>query len=347
MMEVTDRYFRLMLRWISRDVHLYTEMVHARAVLADPARFLSYSPEEHPVILQLGGDSPVDLAEAAKLGAEFGYDEINLNCGCPSDRVQRGGFGACLMADPELVAHCVSAMSGAGIPVTVKHRIGISDSAQNLTASYAKLHHFVQTLFEAGCSRFIVHARLAILGGLSPAENRSVPPLDYNMVRELVRDFPDAAFEINGGIRTIAECEPFMNQFDGVMIGRAVRDNPMMLAGADAFLENFRTTSSLEPGSRNSSPERIPIKSRDPFEIVQTMAQHIEESPDMAHLVARHMLNIFHSYPGARAYRRFISEHLSETEHKDVADLLREALKRIEKKPEQSTTTEPLQNTAA
>ncbi|MBL8018997.1 MAG: tRNA dihydrouridine(20/20a) synthase DusA [Leptospirales bacterium] len=346
MMEVTDRYFRLMLRWISREVHLYTEMVHARAVLADPARFLSYAPEEHPVILQLGGDSPADLAEAAKLGAQFGYDEINLNCGCPSDRVQRGGFGACLMADPDLVGRCISAMSSAGIPVTVKHRIGISDSAQNLTASYAKLRHFVQTLFEAGCTRFIVHARLAILGGLSPAENRSVPPLNYEMVQELVSDFPDAAFEINGGIRTIAECEPLMNQFDGVMIGRAVRDNPMMLAGADIFLENFRAGSTSEVGSRPSAGN-TPVKSRDPFEIVQTMAHHIEESPDMAHLVARHMLNVFHSYPGARAYRRFISENLSETEHKDVPDLLREALKRIEKKSEQSGTTAPLQNTAA
>ncbi|MCE9597105.1 MAG: tRNA dihydrouridine(20/20a) synthase DusA [Spirochaetia bacterium] len=334
MMEVTDRYFRLMLRWISIGAHLYTEMVHARAVIAHPARYLSYSSAEHPVILQLGGDSPAELGEAARLGAEFGYDEINLNCGCPSDRVQRGGFGACLMADPDLVARCVSAMTPFGVPITVKHRIGITDSASDLTVSYPKLRQFVQTLYDAGCSRFIVHARLAVLGGLSPAENRSVPPLDFEIVSNLIDDFPNAAFEINGGIKTIAECEPLLAKYDGVMIGRAVRDNPMMIAGVDSLLSEIKAT--------DSQPS-IP----DPHRVVQSMILNIEETPDMAHLVARHMLNIFHSYPGARAYRRFLSEQLPETEHKDVADLLREAVKRIGKKSEQTETSTPLQNTAA
>jgi len=323
MIEVTDRSFRFMMRWITKETHLYTEMVHSRAVIADPKRYLGYSQSEHPLILQLGGDDRAEVARAARYGAEVGYDEINLNCGCPSERVKRGGFGACLMAEPSRVASLVEGMRESGLPVSVKHRIGIAESGEGIDPDYGKLFTFVRTLHDAGCDRFIVHARMAILGGLSPAENRSVPPLNYQFVLQLKNDFKNASFEINGGIMSLEQSAELLTTFDGVMIVRADRDNPMMFFCADSLLDAVRSGESISiPSDLNA----------DPWRVAECMIDHVEASPDMARIVSRHLLNLFHGYAGARRYRRFLSENLPETDHKDVAQLLREAVARVERR---------------
>ena len=228
MMDWTDRHCRSFHRLISRDTWLYTEMVTTGALLyGDVARHLAFTPAEAPVALQLGGSEPADLAKSAKLGEQWGYDEINLNCGCPSERVQRGAFGACLMNEPQLVADCVKAMRDAvAIPVTVKHRIGV-DAAEE----YEFVRDFVGTVAEAGCEVFIVHARNAILKGLSPKENREIPPLNYEYAYRLKRDFPQLEISINGGIKTLDEVEEHLKHVDGVMLGREAYHNPLRARG--------------------------------------------------------------------------------------------------------------------
>ncbi|MGH8370647.1 MAG: tRNA dihydrouridine(20/20a) synthase DusA, partial [Gammaproteobacteria bacterium] len=230
MMDYTDRHFRYLLRLMSRHALLYTEMVTTGAILHGRRdRFLAFHPAEHPVALQLGGSDPDELAACARIGAEYGYDEINLNVGCPSDRVQSGRFGACLMAEPELVAECVAAMTSAcAVPVTVKTRIGIDD-----LDSYEHLHLFIARIVAAGCRCIIIHARKAWLQGLSPRQNRELPPLRYDVVQRLKTDFPQLDVIVNGGIRSLTEMENHLSALDGVMIGREACSNPYLFADVD------------------------------------------------------------------------------------------------------------------
>ncbi|WP_211363163.1 tRNA dihydrouridine(20/20a) synthase DusA [Thermochromatium tepidum] len=292
MLDWTDRHCRYLLRLISRHTLLYTEMIATGALIhGDPERFLRYDPSEHPVALQLGGSDPRDLADCARMAEDWGYDEINLNVGCPSDRVQNGRFGACLMAEPELVAECVAAMRAVvRVPVTVKHRIGIDDRD-----SYAELVEFVGHLSRAGCDAIIVHARKAWLKGLNPNENRDIPPLNYEVVRALKRDFPSLPIVINGGITTLDAALAFLNAFDGVMIGRAAYHNPWLLAEAD----------------RRVFGDAHPLPSR--LEVLESFIHYAERElaagvPLSA--MSRHLLGLFHGQPGARAWRRRISEQL-------------------------------------
>ncbi len=298
MLDWTDRYCRYFLRLISRHVVLYTEMVTTGAIIhGDRERFLKFDKFEHPVVLQLGGSDPADLAQCAKLGEEWGYDEINLNVGCPSDRVQSGRFGACLMATPELVAECVDAMKqSVSIEVTVKHRIGIDDRD-----SYGELCDFIGASSEAGCRTFIVHARKAWLQGLSPKENRKIPPLSYETVYRLKQDFPALEIIINGGITTLDQSKVHLEHVDGVMIGREAYNNPWMLAEADLHIYG----------------DDHPIPTR--HEIVEQLIPFIEQEQATGtpvNRVSRHILGLFNGQPGARAWRR----HISENAHRKGAD---------------------------
>ncbi len=291
MMEWTDRHCRYFLRLLSRRTFLYTEMVTAEAVLyGDCDRVLSFHPAEHPIGLQLGGSDPNKLAEAARIGADFGYDEINLNVGCPSGRVQSGRFGACLMAEPELVAECVAAMrASVPVPVTVKCRIGIDD--QDAEAS---LDRFVATVAEAGCRTFIVHARKAWLKGLSPQENRDVPPLDYGRVHRLKASRPELDIVLNGGIESLAAAEAQLPHVDGVMLGRAAYADPYLLAEIDRTLF----------GSDETPPSRL--------EVLDLFMPYVEtELAKCTRLnqMTRHILGLFHGQPRARAFRRHLAEH--------------------------------------
>ena len=290
MMDWTDRHERFFLRLISKRVRLYTEMITTGAILrGDRAYLLDYHPAEHPVALQLGGSDPAALAECAKIGAELGYDEINLNVGCPSDRVQTGRFGACLMLEPELVRDGVAAMIAAvSIPVTVKHRIGVD--AQD---SYDELCRFVSTVAESGCKVFAVHARKAWLSGLSPKQNREIPPLSYETVYRLKNDFPHLTIVLNGGIRSLAEVETQLHQVDGVMIGRAAYETPYMLAEVDRKI---------------FGDDMAPILTR--REIVTAFLPYVQaELTAGTHLrhMTRHILGLFQGLPGARAWRRTLT----------------------------------------
>lgn len=291
MLDWTDRHCRYFLRQLSSHCLLYTEMLTAHAILqGDRQRLLAFDAVEHPVALQLGGSDPAALAEAARIGADTGYDEINLNLGCPSDRVQSGRFGACLMAEPETVAACVTAMLNAVcVPVTVKTRIGIDNRD-----SYAELVQFIDMLADSGCRTIIVHARKACLQGLSPKENRSVPPLRYDRVYRLKSDYPELEIIINGGIKTLAEVHTHLQHIDGVMLGREAYHNPWVLAAIEAGLFGEATPAS----SRQQVIDRmLPYIDR---ELMQgTALKHI----------TRHMLGLYQGMPGARAWRRYISEH--------------------------------------
>ncbi|BCU06096.1 tRNA-dihydrouridine(20/20a) synthase [Allochromatium tepidum] len=290
MLDWTDGHCRYFLRLISRHTLLYTEMITTGALIhGDRERFLRYDPAEHPVALQLGGSDPKDLARCARMAEDWGYDEINLNVGCPSDRVRNGRFGACLMAEPALVAECVTAMRAAvRVPVTVKHRIGIDERD-----SYAELVDFVGRLSEAGCDAVIVHARKAWLKGLSPKENRDIPPLRYEVVRDLKRDFPCLPIVINGGIETLDAAVDFLSDLDGVMIGRAAYHNPWILAEADrrVFGDDHP-----RPTRRQVLEAFIPYAERQ-------LAAGVPMSA-----MSRHLLGLFRGRPGARAWRRRISE---------------------------------------
>jgi tRNA-dihydrouridine synthase A len=290
MMDWTDRHCRYFHRRLSRHARLYTEMVTSGAILhGDRERLLGFDPSEAPVALQVGGSEPGELGRCARIGEAFGYDEINLNCGCPSERVQRGAFGACLMAEPALVADCVRAMRDAvSVPVTVKHRIGLGRDE-----SYDMVRDFVGALAHAGCRVFIVHARNAWLEGLSPKENREVPPLRHDVVLQLKRDFPDALFVANGGIGSLDEAARHLEQADGVMLGRVAYHDPWQLAGVDRVLFAERSP----PASRRDVVEAM---------AAYAAARRAEGVPLRS--VVRHMLGLYHGRPGARAWRRTLSD---------------------------------------
>jgi tRNA-dihydrouridine synthase A len=297
MMDWTDRHCRMFHRHITRHSWLYTEMVTTGALLhGDVGRHLDFNQEEHPVALQLGGSEPADLAKSARLGEQWGYDEINLNCGCPSERVQKGAFGACLMAEPQLVADCVKAMRDAvAIDVTVKHRIGIDD-----VTSYDFVRDFVGVIADAGCTTFIVHARNAILKGLSPKENREIPPLKADYAYRLKRDFPQLEILINGGIKTVEEIDAHLQHVDGVMLGREAYHNPYLMACFDARYYG----------------DARPVKSR--AEVLQEMQAYIREQLARhgknaggglrLNSITRHMLGLMAGMPGARAFRQTLSD---------------------------------------
>ena len=305
MMDWTDRHCRYFHRLLSSKALLYTEMVTTGALVhGDVARHLDYNLEEHPVALQLGGSEPQDLAHCAKLGEQWGYDEINLNCGCPSERVQRGAFGACLMAEPQLVADCVKAMVDVvSVPVTVKHRIGIDK-----LESYDFVRDFVGAVSLAGCNTFIVHARSAWLKGLSPKENREVPPLRYALVHRLKQDFPDLNIAINGGITTNTQITEQLQKLDGVMVGREAYHNPWLLASWDA--DYF--------GAVPSGLTREDVEARMCDYMLREFASH--GTPWSA--IARHMLGLRHGLPGSRRWRQVWSDHrLKDMHPRDVMAL--------------------------
>ncbi len=294
MMDWTDRHCRYFHRQITAHTWLYTEMVTTGALLhGDVARHLDFAETEHPLALQLGGSEPADLAKSAKLGEQWGYDEINLNCGCPSERVQRGAFGACLMAEPALVADCVKAMRDAvSVDVTVKHRIGIND-----VDSYAFMRDFVGQIADAGCHTFIVHARNAILKGLSPKENREIPPLNYDYAYRLKRDFPGLEIIVNGGVKTCAEIDLHLQHLDGVMIGREAYHNPYLMAEFDA--RYYADTS--------------PVLSR--IDVLQAMIPYMKTQLSLhgerglkLSSITRHMLGLMAGLAGARAFRQILSD---------------------------------------
>ncbi|MCW5728706.1 tRNA dihydrouridine(20/20a) synthase DusA [Parvibaculum sp.] len=291
MMDWTDRHDRFFLRLIARHPLLYTEMVTTAAVLhGDRARLLGFDPDEHPVALQLGGSEPAELAEAAAIGEAFGYNEINLNVGCPSDRVQSGRFGACLMREPGLVARCVEAMRARiAVPVTVKCRIGV-DAQEPREA----LPAMARAVREAGCATLIVHARKAWLEGLSPKENRDVPPLDYPLVYDLKRDMPGMEIIVNGGISTLDEAAAHLDHVDGVMLGRAAYQNPWILAEVD----------------RRFYDDDHPVPTR--HDVIENFLPYVERELARGthlHAMTRHILGLFQGCPGARAFRRHISEN--------------------------------------
>jgi len=311
MMDWTDRHCRYLHRLLSRRALLYSEMVTAPALVRGGAlHLLDYNPEEHPVALQLGGSDPEELARAARLGEQAGYDQIDLNCGCPSDRVQSGTFGAVLMRSPELVADCVAAMREAvKIDVTVKCRIGVDEQEPRDV-----LPDFLQKIWGAGCERVVIHARKAWLQGLSPKENRDIPPLDYEIVREMKRAFPQLHVSINGGITDLDTAEALLaDGLDGVMIGRAAYHQPWdILANADARIYG--------EAAGPVSPE----------EAVQAMLPYIERhlaSGGRLHQITRHMLGLFAGRPGARQWRRVLSE--GATRDGAGPELVEEALSRV------------------
>ena len=300
MMDWTDRHCRFFLRQVNATARLYTEMITTGALIhGDVERHLAFSPEEHPVALQLGGSEPEDLARCALLGEKHGYDEINLNIGCPSERVQKGAFGACLMAEPALVAQCVAEIrKSVKVPVTVKHRTGV-DAIED----YAFLKGFVETVAAAGCSTFIVHARNAILKGLSPKENREIPPLKYEYVYRLKQDFPALHIVINGGISNKKDIETHLKHVDGVMLGRAAYHDPWVLSD----------------GNRTRA------------EVVFSMKEYFEKQKDVPlRSVVRHMLGLYHGEPKARLWRRMLSD-AGNLKRNDPA-LLLEALEAVERR---------------
>ncbi len=309
MMDWTDRHYRVFMRGITKRTLLYTEMVTTNAALhGDRERILGFSEVEKPLALQLGGDDPAALAACARLAEAWGYDEVNLNVGCPSDRVQNGNFGACLMAQPERVAACVAAMREAvNIPVTVKHRIGV-----DALDRYEDMANFVRVVSEAGADRFTVHARKAWLRGLSPKENRTVPPLRYEEVGRLKREFPHLTIEINGGFRDLDAVRAQLGRVDGVMIGRAAYENPFLFATVDG---DFYGETAPPPTRR---------------EVVEGLLPYLEgELSQGTHLnrITRHVLGLFAHQPGARAWKR----HLSENAHLPGAGVgvVMEAVRRV------------------
>jgi tRNA-dihydrouridine synthase A len=293
MMDYTDRHFRFLLRLLSPGALLYTEMVTTQALLrGDAQRHLAFDVSEHPVALQLGGSEPADLARAAKMGADAGYDEINLNCGCPSDRVHSGRFGACLMGEPQRVADGVAAMRAAvSIPVTVKCRIGIEPGPAG--DDIENLHAFIRTVADAGCEVFVVHARKAILSGLSPKENREIPPLRYDAVAQIRRAFPQLTFVLNGGIRTSDEVSLHLQEFDGVMLGREICRNPYLLAELHRQVCDPR----WELPTRESVVERY----------IPYVQARVREGHRLSSLL-RHALPLYADRAGGRAWRRYLSE---------------------------------------
>jgi tRNA-dihydrouridine synthase A len=291
MMDRTDRHYRYFMRLITRYTLLYTEMITTGAIIyGDRSKILGYSPEEKPLVLQLGGDNPAQLAECARIGEAWGYDEINLNIGCPSPRVKEGNFGACLMLDAPLVAKAIREMKKAvKIPVTVKHRIGVDNCDR-----YTDLVNFVQIVAETGCDRFTIHARKAWLQGLSPKENRTIPPLRYDLVYQLKQDFPHLIIEINGGITQLEAIKEHLHWVDGVMVGRAAYENPYLFAQID----------------REIYGDNAILLTRQ--EVIEKMLPYIDNwvsSGLKLNSISRHLLNLFTRQPGTKAWKRYISEH--------------------------------------
>lgn len=306
MIDWTDRHCRYFLRQISPNVKLYTEMITCGALLhGDVDRHLRFDECEHPIALQLGGSNPQDLAKCAKMGIEYGYDEINLNCGCPSDRVQSGAFGACLMKDPTRVADCIKAMSDVmGKPATIKCRIGIDDYD-----SYEFLYDFISKTESAGCHEFIIHARKAWLKGLSPKQNREIPPLNYGIIPKLKADFPNSRFLLNGGLQTIEQMSEQLNHSDGLMIGREAYQNPYILAeierqffGNDSVLSREEIALRMIPYAEKQHAEyQTPVKS-----------------------ITRHILGLYQGISGAKQWRRTLSN--AHKNPADYFDIIQEAL---------------------
>lgn len=309
MLDWTDRHCRYFLRLLSRHTLLYTEMVTTGAIIHGKGNYLAFSEQEHPVVLQLGGSDPSELAHCAKLAEDYGYDQINLNVGCPSDRVQNGRFGACLMGEAQLVADCIKAMRDVvTIPVTVKTRIGIDQQD-----SYDFLCEFVGTVAEKGqCESFIIHARKAWLSGLSPKQNREIPPLDYPRVYQLKKDFPKLTISLNGGVKTLEEAKAHLRHVDGVMVGREVYQNPSLLASIDREL--------YDPHATIANSVAV-VEAMYPY-----IEQELSQGTYLGH-ITRHMLGLFQGIPGARQFRR----HLSENAHKPGADIvvLQQALSKV------------------
>ncbi|RTE87660.1 MULTISPECIES: tRNA dihydrouridine(20/20a) synthase DusA [Gammaproteobacteria] len=289
MLDWTDRHCRYFHRLMSNEVLLYTEMVTTGAIIYGKYDLLEYHQSEHPVALQLGGSDPKDLARCTKIAVERGYDEINLNVGCPSDRVQNGSFGACLMEKPQLVADCIKAMQDAAgnVPVTVKTRLGIDHKD-----SYEFLQEFIEAVSAVGCERFILHARKAWLNGLSPKENREIPELDYERVYRVKNEYPNLTIDINGGVNSIAEAKAHLEFVDGVMIGRAAYQTPWIVSQVDECL-----------GHTSPVSEREEVVEK----MIPYIEQHIKGGGKFWH-VARHMLGLFHGQPGAKQWRRLLSE---------------------------------------
>ena len=309
-MDWSDRHCRYFWRLLTQNSLLYTEMVTTGALIhGDRERFLAFNKEEHPIAIQLGGSNPKELAICAKMAEDWGYDEVNLNCGCPSDRVQSGRIGAILMAEPERVAECVEAMSSAcSIPVTVKHRIGIDDMDD-----YNDMAKFVSTLEGAGCSTFIVHARKAWLKGLSPKENREVPPLKYHLVEQLKAENPQLTIVINGGINTIDQCQSLLGNLDGVMVGREAYNNPYFLAEVDEAIF----------GSPHSTTSRKQVL----LAYIDYCERKRSEGVKLHHM-SRHILGLYQGRPRARLFRRHISEQGCKADA--GVEVLREALEIVE-----------------
>lgn len=309
MLDWTDRHYRYFIRLLSRHTLLYTEMVTTGAILrGDRQRLLAHDPAEHPLALQLGGSDPAELTRCARIAADWGYDELNLNVGCPSDRVQSGRFGACLMAEPDLVAACVAAMRAAtDLPVTVKTRIGIDERD-----SYQELADFVRRVAAGGCTVFIVHARKAWLSGLSPKENREIPPLRYEVVHRLKRDFPELTIVLNGGLTTLEQVTEQLRQVDGAMIGRAAYENPYLLAEVDRRFFG----SSAPPPNRH--------------QVVRALLPYLEErlrAGTPLQCMTRPILGLFQGIPGARAWRRVLSERA--WRHGAGVEVVEAALERV------------------
>ena len=309
MMDCTDRHFRYLIRLVTRHTLLYTEMVTSAALVQGRRdHLLDFSEEEHPIALQLGGSDPAELARCARFAADRGFDEVNLNVGCPSDRVRNGRFGACLMAEPEVVARCVEAMASAGgLPVTVKTRIGIDDRDR-----YEDLAGFVDTVTAAGCRTVIVHARKAWLSGLSPKENREIPPLRYDVVYRLKADFPALEVIVNGGITSLDEAVAHNRRVDGSMMGREAYRNPFALADADRRMFGAGTA---------TTPDRMEVAGH-----MLTYARRAVERGARLHHVTRHMLGLFHATSGARRWRRHLS---TEAARRDDAAVIGEALRQV------------------
>jgi len=299
MMDWTDRHCRYFLRLLTRQALLYTEMVSCGALLhGDRERLLKFNAAEQPVAIQLGGSEPAELAECSQMAEKAGYLEVNLNAGCPSDRVQQGKIGACLMAEPELVAECIAAMQAAvSIPVTVKSRIGIDDMD-----SYEELANFIRKVSAAGCQCFILHARIAILDGLSPKENREIPPLNYERVYAIKKNFPHLEIIINGGIKSLEEARQHLQHVDGVMLGREAYQQPYILAQVDRVIFN----------SQEPVPERLKILEK----LLPYVLDELEQGTALRH-ISRHILGLFHGQTGGKQFRRFLSENA----YKNTADI--------------------------
>jgi tRNA-dihydrouridine synthase A len=312
MMDYTDRHCRFFLRLLSPSAVLYTEMITATAIVrGNGARLLEFDTAEHPVALQLGGSDPDELAQAARLGAAYGYDEINLNCGCPSDRVQRGRFGACLMAEPTLVAECVQAMREVvQVPVTVKCRIGIDPLPAATQDEYVFLTQFIDRIARAGCEVFVIHARRAVLNGLSPKENREIPPLRYEVVQQLAADFPSLTFVVNGGVRTMEEVGAHLSRFAGVMLGREAYQNPYLLAQLHQMI--------VDPTWL--LPDREAVIER----YVPYVHARLAEGHRLRAMV-RHVQGLYSGMPRVRSWRRYLSEQSAQPAAN--ADVLLDALR--------------------